>query len=197
MLSQAFAQAVNHVMRQEGWPLDHLKPLAGRSARFSLMPLDLTLTIAETGELAAAAADAVPDATFALTPPLALRIVAGDEEAYGEVRVEGDTDLAEALLFVAKHLRWDAEEDLSRVLGDVAARRVARTGRDLLRWQSEAALNLARAFSEYWTEEQPLIARAADVSGFVSEVDRLRNDVERLEKRIARIQSRRDAESPK
>ena len=197
MLSQAFAQAVNHVMRQEGWPLDHLKPLAGRSARFSLMPLDLTLTIAETGELAAAAADAVPDATFALTPPLALRIVAGDEEAYGEVRVEGDTDLAEALLFVAKHLRWDAEEDLSRVLGDVAARRVARTGRDLLRWQSEAALNLARAFSEYWTEEQPLIARAADVSGFVSEVDRLRNDVERLEKRIAKIQSRRDAESPK
>ncbi len=197
MLSQAFAQAVNHVMRQEGWPLDHLKPLAGRSARFSLMPLDLTLTIAETGELAAAAADAVPDATFALTPPLALRIVAGDEEAYGEVRVEGDTDLAEALLFVAKHLRWDAEEDLSRVLGDVAARRVARTGRDLLRWQSEAALNLARAFSEYWTEEQPLIARAADVSGFVSEVDRLRNDVERLEKRIARFQSRRDAESPK
>ncbi len=197
MLSQAFAQAVNHVMRQEGWPLDHLKPLAGRSARFSLMPFDLTLTIAETGELAAAAADAVPDATFALTPPLALRIVAGDEEAYGEVRVEGDTDLAEALLFVAKHLRWDAEEDLSRVLGDVAARRVARTGRDLLRWQSEAALNLARAFSEYWTEEQPLIARAADVSGFVSEVDRLRNDVERLEKRIARIQSRRDAESPK
>ncbi len=196
MLSQAVAQAINHVMRQEGWPLDRLKPLAGRSARFDLVPFEVVLAIAESGELAPAPQDAVPDTTFMMTPPLALRIAAGDEAAYNEVRVAGDTDLAEAILFVAKHLRWDAEEDLSRVLGDVAARRVARTGRELLRWQADAALNLARAFSEYWTEERPLIARSGDVASFVGEVDRLRNDVERLEKRIARLQARRDPPEP-
>lgn len=196
MLTQAIAQAVNHAMHQEGWPLDRLKPLAGRCARFTIPPFDLALIVAESGELAPAQADSVPDATVSLTPPLALRIAAGDEAAYAEVRVTGDSDVAEALLYVAKHLRWDAEEDLSRVLGDVAGRRVAQTGRDFLRWQAQAALNLARAFSEYWTEERPLIARAADVKSFVSEVDRLRDDVERLEKRIARFQARRNPRDP-
>lgn len=196
MLTQALAQAVNHVMQQEGWPLDRLKPLAGRCARFTILPFDLVLTITENGELAQAAADSVPDTTVSMTPPLALRIAAGDEAAYAEVRVSGDNDVAEALLFVAKHLRWDAEEDLSRVLGDVAGRRVARAGQNFLRWQGEAALNLARAFSEYWTEERPLVARSADVKSFVSEVDRLRDDVERLEKRIGKLQARRNPADP-
>lgn len=188
MIARAAAAAINHVLHQEGWPLDRLRPFAGRSLLFRVPPLDVALVVSAAGDLAAAAPDAPPDATFRMSPPLLLRIAAGDQGAQQEVQVEGDSDLAQAVLALARNLRWDAEDDLSRVFGDVLARRITQTGRDFLQWQSQAALNLGRAFAEYWTEEQPLIARAADISEFVAEVDRLRNDVERLEKRLEKLE---------
>jgi ubiquinone biosynthesis protein UbiJ len=39
----------------------------------------------------------------------------------------------------------------------------------------------------YWTEEQPLVAAKPDVERFVREVDTLRDDVARLEKRIEQL----------
>lgn len=187
MIARAAAAAINHVLHQEGWPLERLRPYAGRSLLFRVPPFDVALMVSAAGDLAAAAADAAPDATFRLSPPLLARIAAGDEAAQQEVGVEGDSGLAQTVLALARNLRWDAEDDLARVFGDVAARRLARAGRDFLQWQSQAALNLGRAFSEYLTEERPLIARSPDVSEFVAEVDRLRNDVERLEKRLAKL----------
>jgi len=61
------------------------------------------------------------------------------------------------------------------------------TARKLDHWGRQGADNLARSFAEYWTEEQPLIAGRADVEQFNREVDALRDDVARLEKRIERI----------
>lgn len=187
MIGRAAAAAVNHVMAQEGWPLDRLRPFAGRTALFRLPPFEVALTVTEGGQVAEAPAGAEPDASFTLTPPLLARIAAGDPDAHQGVEVAGDSELAEAVFAVWKNLRWDAEEDLSRVVGDIAAHRLAGAGRDFLRWQAQAALSLARAFSEYWTEERPLIARSADVAEFVTDVDRLRNDAERLEKRIEKL----------
>jgi ubiquinone biosynthesis protein UbiJ len=56
-----------------------------------------------------------------------------------------------------------------------------------LQLQARAAASLARNLSDYWLEERPLIARRADVADWVHEVDRLRDDVERLAQRIARL----------
>jgi ubiquinone biosynthesis protein UbiJ len=187
MISRAAAAAVNHLLHQEGWPLERLRPHAGRTVLFRVPPLAVALTVTDIGEVAAAAPEAAPDATFRLTPPLLARIAAGDPDAREVVVVDGDSELAEAVFAVWKNLRWDAEDDLSRVFGDVLGHRLAQAGSDLARWQSRAALDLARAFAEYWTEERPLIARSAEVAEFVAEVDRLRNDAERLEKRIEKL----------
>ena len=187
MIARAAAAAINHLLHQEGWPMDRLRPFAGRSVRFRVPPFDVALSVTASGDVAAANGDAAADATFRLSPPLLLRIAAGDEAAQQEVLVEGDSGLAQTVFALARNLRWDAEDDLSRVFGDVLAHRMAQAGRGFARWQAEAALNLARAFSEYWTEERPLIARSPDVAQFVAEVDRLRDDVERLEKRIERL----------
>lgn len=192
MIGRAAAAAVNHVMAQEGWPLDRLRPFAGRTALFRLPPFEVALTVTEVGQVAEAPAGTAPDASFTLTPPLLARIAAGDPGAHQAVAVAGDSALAEVVFAVSKNLRWDAEEDLSRVVGDVAAHRLAGAGRSFLRWQAQAALGLAQAFSEYWTEERPLIARSADVADFVADVDRLRNDAERLEKRLKKLESRQE-----
>jgi ubiquinone biosynthesis protein UbiJ len=50
--------------------------------------------------------------------------------------------------------------------------------------------NLMRSFSEYWTEERPAVAAANDLAGFAADVDRLRDDLARLEKRISKLAAR-------
>jgi ubiquinone biosynthesis protein UbiJ len=70
------------------------------------------------------------------------------------------------------------------VFGDIAAHRVVQAGGTLRQWGAQATDNLARSFTEYWTEEQPLIARSADVAKFNRDVYRLRDDIARLEKRL-------------
>ncbi len=149
----------------------------------------LSLTVLESGEVAPAAADAAIAATVKLSPGLMLRLAARDENAWREISITGDTDFASAIHHVARNLRWDVEEDLSRVFGDIAAHRMAETGRAFQRWGGQAAENTARAFAEYWTEEQPLIAGARDLEEFGRAVDQLRDDAARLEKRFEHLLS--------
>ncbi|HEX9672304.1 MAG TPA: hypothetical protein VGA12_02585 [Burkholderiales bacterium] len=215
----AVAAAVNHLLRGASWAREALRRHAGKTARFELIPLanpsppplsrmerggssspslawgkgmgwGLALTVLESGEVAPAAADAVPAATVRLGPGLMLRLAARDESAWREISITGDTDFASAIHHVARNLRWDVEEDLSRVFGDIAAHRMAETGRTVQRWGEQAAENTARAFAEYWTEEQPLIAGARDLEEFGRAVDQLRDDAARLEKRIERLLNR-------
>jgi ubiquinone biosynthesis protein UbiJ len=190
MLDPAATAFINHLLRGAGWARDALKPFAGRTARFEVAPFALSLTVLENGETAPAAAAAEPAATIRLTPGLLLRLSAHDETAWREIEVAGDAEFIAAINQVARNLRWDVEEDLSRVFGDVAAHRMAQSGRTLQRWGEQAVENTGRSFAEYWTEEQPLIASRHDLDGFNRAVDQLRDDVARLEKRLEQAAGR-------
>ena len=52
------------------------------------------------------------------------------------------------------------------------------------RWQRDTVRSFTQAMAAYWTDEQPLVAAKANVERFVREVDSLRDDVARLEKRF-------------
>jgi ubiquinone biosynthesis protein UbiJ len=183
------AVPVNHLLRANSWALERLAPHAGRVACFDNGLFSVMMTVTAGGEAAEAAQGAAPDVTVRLTPGIMLRIAARDASAWGDVKVEGDAEFAAAINHVVRNLRWDAEEDLSRVVGDIAAHRLAETGRKLDHWGRQGADNLARSFAEYWTEERPLIAGRADIEQFNREVDALRDAVARLEKRIEQITS--------
>ena len=190
MLDDAAAAAINHLLRSASWARDALGRHAGKTARFEVFPFAVSLTVLDSGEVAPAAADAAPAATVKLAPGLMLRLAARDASAWREIGITGDTDFAAAIHHVTRNLRWDVEEDLSRVFGDIAAHRMAETGRTFQRWGEQAVENTGRAFAEYWTEEQPLIAGARDLEEFGRAVDQLRDDAARLEKRIEQLSSR-------
>lgn len=178
------AGPINHVLRANSWARERLLPHAGRVVRVENPPFAILMVVTADGAIADAAADAVPDVTIYLTPGLMLRFMARDASVWNDVRVEGDAEFAATLNHLARNLRWDIEEDLSKVVGDIAAHRLAESGRKLSAWGQQSADNLARSFAEYWTEERPLIASRADVEQFVRDVDALRDDLARLEKRI-------------
>ncbi|HMK15182.1 MAG TPA: SCP2 sterol-binding domain-containing protein [Burkholderiales bacterium] len=182
-----FDAALNHLLRGESWARERLKPYAGKTAHFLVPPFSLLLTVTSSGEVAKAAGDAASDAKFILTPPLLLRLIGRDETAYKQVEITGDSEFAGAIAYIAKNLRWDAAQDLSRIFGDIVAQRMVSTAESFSTWGKQSFDSLSRSFSEYWTEERPLIAKSTHVKQFIAEVDALRDDVERLEKRLQKL----------
>jgi ubiquinone biosynthesis protein UbiJ len=191
MLSAPAAVALNHLLRDAEWARAQLIPFTGRIVRFDVAPLAVAFVIESDGRLAAAPLESEAAALVQASGPTLVRLVwLRDESARQDVRVTGDTALASALTGVLSAMHWDVEEDLSRVIGDVAAHRVAQAGSSFLAWQGRTATNLAQSLAEYWTEERPVIAGSEAVREFVQAVDVLRDDTERLEKRVERLSSR-------
>ena len=184
MLAAPAAALINHLLRGAPWARERLAPFAGKTARISVFPTVLILTALDSGEVVVAQSDAVPSVEISLSPALLPRLLLKDDAAYREVAVSGDTAFASEIAYIMKNLSWDAGEDLSHVFGDVVAHRITRSAAALAGWPGQAALSVAQALSEYWTEEQPLLAKSHRVQRFIAEVDVLRDDAERLDKRI-------------
>jgi ubiquinone biosynthesis protein UbiJ len=180
--------ALNHLLGAEAWARDKLKPYAGQCVEFRAPPLPaLRLDILESGLLGNAAQDAAPTLVVTIGAGALPAMVRGEDALMREIGIEGNADLAGTVQFLFRHLRWDLEEDLSRVFGDVLAHRMVDGGRRFAAWNREAAGKLAQNLAEYWIEEQPLLARPADARQFLSDVDQLRDDLARLEKRIVAL----------
>jgi ubiquinone biosynthesis accessory factor UbiJ len=176
--------AINRLLRGNTWALEKMKAHAGKTALLTSAPLELRLTVIDSGEVRPASADAVADVTIAASPGVVLRVLARDEGAWSAAHVSGDMDFAAAIDHLRRNLLWDYEEDLSHVFGDIGAHRVARAVRELDRWGRAAVQNLGHAFAEYATYEQPMLASARAVDQFASDVDELRDHIARIEKRI-------------
>ncbi len=190
MLAQPSLAALNHLLRQNAWAQQRLARFAGRTARFDIAPFSFAYTILPDGMLTGADPATSADAVCVIAPSLLPRLALHDEQAHSEIRTEGDAGLLTEIFFLSRNLRWDAAEDLSRVTGDIAAERIVQGVQTANKNLRDTAANLSHAAAEYWTEEHPLLAKPRDIAAFVQQVDRLRDDVARLEQRIRNLSGR-------
>jgi ubiquinone biosynthesis protein UbiJ len=184
------SNALNHLLRQNSGAAAQLRPFAGKTVRLSMPPLQSTLFINAAGEFDTASAGSEVDAEIGLTPAAALRLLLVPESSSGLARLQGDMPLATTVAKVLHGLRWDVEEDLSRVVGDIPAHELSQAGARIGREIARQAQSLSGMLAEYWLEEQPLIAKKRHLKQFATDVDALRDDMERLEKRIQRLESK-------
>ncbi|CAN7569327.1 ubiquinone biosynthesis accessory factor UbiJ [Polaromonas sp. LjRoot131] len=123
---------LNHVLMQEKQAQDRLLRQKGRVVhlRWGLFSIDLVVTPA--GLVDRAAPGATPDLTLAVATESPLTVMQSVLSGKPPpVKIEGDVQLAAELGWLAENLRWDAEEDLSRLIGDAPAHAVADAGRRL------------------------------------------------------------------
>src|SRR5205085_11783400 len=127
-------------------------------------------------------------------PPLRLVVAAGGRLEPGGAEpsatvtldgVAGEGTLADELRFLQKNLRWDFEEELSRVIGDVAAQRLGGALRAFARWQVDAAHRLTEALADYATTESAALVRRGELARFAADIERLRVAIDELERRLA------------
>jgi ubiquinone biosynthesis protein UbiJ len=136
------------------------------------------------------------DASLTGTPLSMLRLAGtrdmGTLRASG-IRIEGSADIAQAFSELLSAARPDLEEELSRVIGDVAAHQVGNAARAFLEFGRRAAGTFAQNVTEYLQEEGRDVPARTEAEEFHAEVDRVRDDVERLEARLALLQGKRKA----
>ena len=117
---------LNHVLMQEKEAMERLVRQKGRIARVQWRAFSLALVITPAGLFNLAPESAVPDLRLEVTDtsPLSLAQSAlrGDKPA---IRIEGDVQLAAEINWLVDHVRWDAEEDLARLIGDAPAHSLA------------------------------------------------------------------------
>ena len=162
----AFCFLLNRLLARETWARERLERFVGQSVelRPPLLP-PLRFAIAAGGRIEPGAAE-----------PQAIVTLDG---------VSGIGELADELRYLAKHLRWEAEEELSRIVGDVAAERIAGAVRAFGRWQLDAAQRVSEALADYATAESGALVRRAELEDFAARVERLRAAIDRLERRLA------------
>lgn len=195
MLKPLLTRLLNHLIQQNSWAKPHLAQFGGKTVRFSIPPVSADLTILEDGGMAVAGESAIPDASIILPLPVAMRLLAKDNAAASLASLEGDTELAAALAKILRDLSWDYEEDLSRLIGDIPAHQLAEFGRKAVSEVRSQSLNVAQMASEYLQEEQPMLAKKMRVAQFNQGVDTLREDIERLAKRIEKLSAQVPSQS--
>jgi ubiquinone biosynthesis protein UbiJ len=186
VIQSAILGALNHLLDQADWARMRLIPFVGRQAVLTMPPWRLALTVTASGSFEPADGEEA-DVTVELPAQTPLLALQGVDRALAQARVTGNAEFATALSFVFRHLRWDAEEDLSRLVGDIAARRLVSKAQGLLSWQAQAADRLARNVSEFLIEEAALAVPGGQVHDFSRDVAELREEVARLERRLGRL----------
>lgn len=106
----------------------------------------------------------------------------------GDIDLTGDAATAQRFQTLLDHAKPDVEEELSRVIGDVAAHQLAEFARGVGNWVRGARSTMGDNIREYLQEESRDLPTRYEVERFGQQVGELRDDVERIAARLKRLE---------
>jgi ubiquinone biosynthesis protein UbiJ len=136
------------------------------------------------------------DATLNGTPFALLSMTREDPQEVirrGDVQIEGDGQVAGIFQELALLLRPDLEAELAQLIGDVPAFGVGSLLRRALDYGRNVARTGAQNVGEYLAHERRELVPRAEARQFLEEVDALREHVDRVAARVARLEAERQA----
>ena len=190
MLATPAVATINHLLAQEAWARESLLRHAGKEACIDTGRLQLRLRVARDGMLEPGTAEGPANVTIRVKLTDLPLIAQNRDRAFSYVKIEGDAEFANTISSLSKGLRWDAEYDLERIVGPLGARGLVQGARGAATGVLGAGRRLAENMAEFLLEERPVLVRPTAVDEFAADVVRLRDDVERTAKRIAKLEQR-------
>lgn len=114
----------------------------------------------------------------------------GGEDAIrdGSLELIGDAEIARSFQRLLGYGKPDIEEELSGVIGDVAAHRLGELARSVSGWSNEAGSTIRQNITEFLQEESRDVPSRYEVEAFTKKIDSLRDDVARAEARLNRLE---------
>jgi ubiquinone biosynthesis accessory factor UbiJ len=106
-----------------------------------------------------------------------------------DMQIIGDIGLAQRFQEIMQNIEIDLEEPLSKWVGDTMAYQIGKFIRGTSRFARNTSKTLATDISEYLRFEINMLPDDLLVEEFSKEVDVLREDVERFEQRVNKLES--------
>jgi len=182
--------AINHLLAQEPWARQELQRHAGKIACIDAGSAALRLRVTADGYLEAAPAEEAARVTIRVKLSDLPLIVQNRERAFSYVQIEGDAEFANAISNLSKTLRWEAEHDLEKVIGPIAAVRAVSGAKAAFEAVKTGHQKLAENIAEFLLDEKQVLVRPHTVEAYSAEVTRLRDDAERFAKRLAKLEQK-------
>ena len=149
----------------------------------------------ESNELNVAPIVDNPDVVISGSLLALARLAGSDADAAirdGSIDLSGDAETAQAFQRLLAYGKPDIEEELSGVLGDVAAHGLGDIARNIGRWAENTQATVHQNIQEYLQEESRSLPSQYEVDTFRDQAETLRDDVDRFEARIRRLEKATD-----
>jgi ubiquinone biosynthesis accessory factor UbiJ len=175
------------------------KRLNGTSLQLNVTGLTRLRAAVNFGRLALLAApDSPADATIEGSPGALLTLLrnatptapAALNSPRSSVQISGNAEIANLYRQFFMLLRPDLEEELSRFVGDLPARQIARAARGIGVWAQRARRIAGENLAEYLQEESRDLVARTEIDEFLHGVDTLRESVDRLDARLKSLERR-------
>jgi ubiquinone biosynthesis protein UbiJ len=138
------------------------------------------------------------DATISGSLPALLQLLntgsnrepGGSAAAGRPAQIRGNAEIANQYRELFLLARPDPEEELSRWIGDIPARRLSEFARHAFAWVRRARRTAGENIAEYLQEEGRDLVNKTELEEFLHGVDELRETVDRIEARLGRLEAR-------
>jgi ubiquinone biosynthesis accessory factor UbiJ len=137
--------------------------------------------------------DSVADATISGSPPALLQLLKGGarrQPGKPTAQIRGDAEIANRYRELFMLARPDPEEELSRWIGDVPARRLSQLAERAVQFARHVRSTAGENIAEYLQEEGRDLVNKTELDEFLRGVDELRETADRIESRLGRLEAR-------
>ncbi|MFO8156069.1 MAG: SCP2 sterol-binding domain-containing protein [Thiohalospira sp.] len=189
-----FEQGVNRMLALDPASAGRLAQLSGRELGLRLTDTSLALRVCFADDGIAlmhdntdmSDCDVLLEATAAGLTGLAL----SRGRRSRDVAFRGDIGTIQEVRALFAELDVDLEAQLAALIGEASAQRASQGVRAGWAWGQRSVETLGRNAAELATEERRWLPPAAEVRHFLADIDTLREDVDRLEARLRRLERR-------
>jgi ubiquinone biosynthesis protein UbiJ len=194
MLTQAIENLLNRNLPRSPRAQQLCAALKGKSVRIETPGLGWQLDCESLGNSLllskSATAERTPDAGISGGLASLAALAGPNPEAViqrGDVKIQGDAEVAQTFRELAMLLKPDVEEELSKIIGDSSAHQALRLVSAATAFGRRAVRTGVRNMAEYLAHERGDLVPRAEAEDFYRSVERLREDLDRLEARARLI----------
>ncbi|MEI8573624.1 sterol-binding protein [Methylomonas sp. LW13] len=195
LLISALETALNRYLALDDHIEQYLTPMTGKVIALHVTSFDSSLYLCPTAqsiqilESYPGSVDATLSGSLSALGLMGLSATPMRSLFKGEVRIDGDTQVARRLQRLFEKLDINLESKIARYTGDAFAQRLGQLFRGSRDWTQHTLTTFRLNLEEFLQEETRELPAKSEAELFFRDIDACRSDCDRLDARLARLEA--------